>query len=137
MQLHRLIKTNAAFAPRNSVSNHSRPSRTSARRSTMTAFGIVVLALAAIIAGLFTPDSAAAQMTNTTTIWSATMTVESSILGPIDRRGFASNPSHGSLSSTQFTYDGTSYSIAELCPCPGRAEATNWSVRPSGHGVTS
>ena len=114
MQLHRLIKTNAAFAPRNSVSNHSRPSRTSARRSTMTAFGIVVLALAAIIAGLFTPDSAAAQMTNTTTIWSATMTVESSILGPIDRRGFASNPSHGSLSSTQFTYDGTSYSIVLL-----------------------
>ena len=26
---------------------------------------------------------------------------------------------------------------AELCPCPARAEATNWVVRPSGHGVTS
>ena len=30
-----------------------------------------------------------------------------------------------------------SFLVAELCPCPGRAEATNWSVRPSGHGVTS
>ena len=30
-----------------------------------------------------------------------------------------------------------SQSIAELCPCPACAEATNWSVRPSGHGVTS
>ena len=29
------------------------------------------------------------------------------------------------------------YSVAELCPCPACAEATNWSVRPSGHGVTS
>ena len=114
MQLHRLLKTNAASAPRDSVSNHSRPSRTRARRFTMTAFGIAVLALAAIIAGLFTTDSADAQMTNTTTIWSATMTVESSILGPIDRRGFANNPSHGSLSPTQFTYDGTSYSIVLL-----------------------
>ena len=28
-------------------------------------------------------------------------------------------------------------SVAELCPCPACAEATNWSVRPSGHGVTS
>ena len=116
MQLHRLIKTNAASAPRNSVSNHSRPSRTRARRFTMTAFGIVVLALAAIIAGLFTPDSAAAQMTNTTTIWSATMTVGllSQTQGTVtlDNTGFAEN--HGSLSSTQFTYDGTSYSVESL-----------------------
>ena len=114
MHLHRLIKTNAASAPRNSVSNHSRPSRTRARRFTLSALSVAVLALALIITGMLTTDSADAQMTNTTTIWSATMTVESSILGPIDRRGFANNPSHGSLSSTQFTYDGTSYSIVLL-----------------------
>ena len=114
MHLHRLIKTNTASAPRNSVSNHSRPSRTRARRFTLGALGVAVLALALIITGMLTTDSADAQMTNTTTIWSATMTVESSILGPIDRRGFANNPSHGSLSSTQFTYDGTSYSIVLL-----------------------
>ena len=116
MQLHRLIKTNAASAPRDSVSNHSRPSRTRARRFTMTAFGIAVLALAAIIAGLFTTDSADAQMTNTTTIWSATMTVGllDQMQGTVtlDYTGFANN--HGSLSSTQFTYDGTSYSIESL-----------------------
>ena len=116
MHLHRLIKTNAASAPCNSVSNHSRPSRTRARRFTMTAFGIVVLALAAIIAGLFTTDSAAAQMTNTTTIWSATMTVglltQTQGTVTLDNTGFAEN--HGSLSSTQFTYDGTSYSVESL-----------------------
>ena len=48
------------------------------------------------------------------TIWSSSMTVESNILGVTDRVGFAKSPAHGSLSSTQFTYDGTSYSIAQL-----------------------
>ena len=48
MHLHRLIKTNAASAPRDSVSNHSRPSRTRARRFTMSAHSVSsVLALAA------------------------------------------------------------------------------------------
>ena len=99
--------------------NHFRNTRAAARtkqtrRFTLGALGVAILALALIITGMLTTDSADAQMTNTTTIWSATMTVESSILGPIDRRGFANNPSHGSLSSTQFTYDGTSYSIVLL-----------------------
>ena len=48
------------------------------------------------------------------TIWSSTMTVEKSILVTTDRVGFAESPVHGSLSSTQFTYDGTNYSIAQL-----------------------
>ena len=116
MHLHRLIKTNAASAPRNSVSNHSRPSRTRARRFTLSALGVAVLALALIITGMLTTDSADAQMTNTTTIWSATMTVGllSQTQGSVtlDHTGFSEN--HGSLSSTQFTYDGTSYSIDSL-----------------------
>ena len=137
MQLHRLIKTNAASAPRDSVSNHSRPSRTRARRFTMTAFGIAVLALAAIIAGLFTTDSADAQMTNTTTIWSATMTVGllDQMQGTVtlDYTGFANN--HGSLSSTQFTYDGTSYSIdslrTEKTTLSGVVQSNSLELRPS------
>ena len=116
MHLHRLIKTNAASAPRDSVSNHSRPSRTRARRFTLSALGVAVLALALIITGMLTTDSADAQMTNTTTIWSATMTVGllSQTQGTVtlDNTGFAEN--HGSLSSTQFTYDGTSYSVESL-----------------------
>ena len=137
MQLHRLIKTNAASAPRDSVSNHSRPSRTRARRFTMTAFGIAVLALAAIIAGLFTTDSADAQMTNTTTIWSATMTVglldQTQGTVTLDYTGFANN--HGSLSSTQFTYDGTSYSIdslrTEKTTTGGMVVSNSLELRPS------
>ena len=65
---------------------------------------------------MLTTDSADAQMTNTTTIWSATMTVGllSQMQGSVtlDHTGFSEN--HGSLSSTQFTYDGTSYSIDSL-----------------------
>ena len=137
MHLHRLIKTNAASAPRNSVSNHSRPSRTRARRFTLSALGVAVLALALIITGMLTTDSADAQMTNTTTIWSATMTVGllSQIQGSVtlDHTGFSEN--HGSLSSTQFTYDGTSYSIdslrTEKTTLSGVVQSNSLELRPS------
>ena len=60
--------------------NHFRNTRAAARtkrmrRFTLGALGVAILALALIITGMLTTDSADAQMTNTTTIWSATMTV--------------------------------------------------------------
>ena len=114
MHLHQLKETPASSTPHQRRHRRSDTRSRRTRRFTLGALGVAVLALALIITGMLTTDSADAQMTNTTTIWSATMTVESSILGPIDRVGFANNPSQGSLSSTQFTYDGTSYSIALL-----------------------
>ena len=114
MHLHQLKETPASSTPHQRQHKRSDTRSRRTRRFTLGGLGIAVLALALIITGMLTTDSADAQMTNTTTIWSATMTVESSILGPIDRVGFANNPSQGSLSSTQFTYDGTSYSIAQL-----------------------
>ena len=103
----------------------------------MTAFGIAVLALAVIIAGIFTPNSAAAQMTNTTTIWSTTMTVglltQTQGTVTVDYTGFAQ--SHGSLSSTQFTYDGTSYSVSflrtETTKSSGSVVSESLSLQPS------
>ena len=119
MHLHRLIKTNAASAPRESVSNHSRPRRTRARPLTMTAFGIVVLAIAAILIAVLSPNGASAQTTNadgSTTVWSTTMTVgtASATSGAVVQDSAGYDTSFGSIGSTQFTYSGTTYSINRL-----------------------
>ena len=133
--------------PRNKMENsmnfnHFRNTRAAARtkqtrRFTLGALGVAILALALIITGMLTTDSADAQMTNTTTIWSATMTVGllSQLQGSVtlDHTGFSEN--HGSLSSTQFTYDGTSYSIdslrTEKTTLSGVVQSNSLELRPS------
>ena len=88
------------------------------RRFTLGALGVgvAVLALALIITGMLTTDSADAQMTNTTTIWSTTMTVgtASATSGAVVQDSAGYDTSFGTIGSTQFTYSGTTYSINRL-----------------------
>ena len=137
MHLHQLKETPASSTPHQRRHRRSDTRSRRTRRFTLGALGVAVLALALIITGMLTTDSADAQMTNTTTIWSATMTVGllSQIQGSVtlDHTGFSEN--HGSLSSTQFTYDGTSYSIdslrTEKTTLSGVVQSNSLELRPS------
>ena len=137
MHLHQLKETPASSTPHQRRHRRSDTRSRRTRHITLGALGVAVLALALIITGMLTTDSADAQMTNTTTIWSATMTVGllSQMQGSVtlDHTGFSEN--HGSLSSTQFTYDGTSYSIdslrTEKTTLSGVVQSNSLELRPS------
>ena len=137
MHLHQLKETPASSTPHQRRHRRSDTRSRRTRHITLGALGVAVLALALIITGMLTTDSADAQMTNTTTIWSATMTVGllSQMQGSVtlDYTGFSEN--HGSLSSTQFTYDGTSYSIdslrTEKTTSSGVVQSNSLELRPS------
>ena len=89
----------------------------------MTAFGIVVLAIAAILIAVLSPNGASAQTTNadgSTTIWSTTMTVgtDSTTAGAATdvTEGYdqTTGGGIGSIGSDQITYGGTNYSVTGL-----------------------
>ena len=89
----------------------------------MTAFGIVVLAIAAILIAVLSPNGASAQTTNadgSTTIWSTTMTVgtDSTTAGVATdvAEGYDQTIGGGigSIGSDQITYGGTNYFVTGL-----------------------
>ena len=107
MNLNHLRNTKAA----------SRSKRT--RHITLSALSIAVLALALIITGMLATGSASAQTTNadgSKTIWSTTITVGKSTIttGTFVQENAGYDSSLGSIGSTQFTYSGTTYSIARI-----------------------
>ena len=74
--------------------------------------GGAVLACAVLLTGLFAANSASAQ----TVIWEATLTPEEYTVGTVTATGFlgAGSVLAGTLSDTDFVYDGTTYTIDEI-----------------------
>ena len=74
--------------------------------------GGAVLACAVLLTGLFAAGSASAQ----TTIWEATLTPGEYTIGGVTNTGFIGVGSDlaGTLSDTDFVYDGTTYTIDEI-----------------------